>query len=654
MSAVDATEGGSGGIEVSYSTIASSRTTATLSITSSSSSEALDCFVHVHEKGKHTVRCKICGTYPEIVKRYFSNNKLPSITLQCGTKYLKRVTEEHLKSKYHLECVKTHKMSQLEFSPTQNSTIDSIISRANKSKADYIGKLMLSVYNDAKRLNLSAWSWPSRFVSFESGNAFDSDAQTETTVPPQLSLQYINPPSHLKMLSTIVRSDEKKLIKKIQDCRALSLRVDGSIDRTQIDKIYVIAKITTAEGIMEQIFLGVAGQKKSGASGLFEAVMSAIDDNLGEGFHEFVFASMSSICTDGHNVNTGSRHSLWKFVEDKAKECGSTKTIIKIWCASHRSDLSWKDFVRSFTQIKKTLSTLSSISSYFNQSATKQTAVKDMAEKKGLKLLKFPKLFEIRWTEYTYKLVRNVLMLWHILVQFFTAADPKDKQAKGFLVFILRYRNLKLMTFMADLLQMYQRFQKKTQSSDLHLVSLHDSVNELIDAIDRLKISPTPGGYEDELEKTVITNEMGEKFLKDFELTTVITGRHVSTDAIYLDRDTMCQSLIDFLRERFISEEGFVDVTRLFIQLQERANISEVHKVIGQDLDLSEMYYQYNELVNCVDVENYRRCGLLKLVEILFSKSDLFPEIALCFARILTATPSSSDVERANKCEQFN
>lgn len=46
------------------------------------------------------------------------------------------------------------------------------------------------------------------------------------------------------------------------------------------------------------------------------------------------------------------------------------------------------------------------------------------------------------------------------------------------------------------------------------------------------------------------------------------------------------------------------------------------------------MFYQYNELINCVDVEKYRRCGL-------------FRKIAFSFVRILAATPSSSDVKRA-------
>lgn len=38
--------------------------------------------------------------------------------------------------------------------------------------ANHIGKLMIQVYNDAKRLGLTAYSWPSRHVSGQASNEF--------------------------------------------------------------------------------------------------------------------------------------------------------------------------------------------------------------------------------------------------------------------------------------------------------------------------------------------------------------------------------------------------------------------------------------------------------------------------------------------------
>lgn len=69
----------------------------------------------------------------------------------------------------------------------------------------------------------------------------------------------INPKSHAEILESIVDADSKKsFIKtKIESALAVSLRVDGSVDRTNMDKIYVLAKIVNEIGKLELIFLGV-------------------------------------------------------------------------------------------------------------------------------------------------------------------------------------------------------------------------------------------------------------------------------------------------------------------------------------------------------------------------------------------------------------
>lgn len=46
----------------------------------------------------------------------------------------------------------------------------------------------------------------------------------------------------------IVNADTDSLKSKIVDCLALSIRTDGSVDRLQIDKIYVLGKFITKNG----------------------------------------------------------------------------------------------------------------------------------------------------------------------------------------------------------------------------------------------------------------------------------------------------------------------------------------------------------------------------------------------------------------------
>lgn len=43
---------------------------------------------------------------------------------------------------------------------------------------------------------------------------------------------------------------------KLKTKLALSLRVDGSVDRTQIDNIHVMAKIISTNGHSELVFIG--------------------------------------------------------------------------------------------------------------------------------------------------------------------------------------------------------------------------------------------------------------------------------------------------------------------------------------------------------------------------------------------------------------
>lgn len=67
---------------------------------------------------------------------------------------------------------------------------------------------------------------------------------------------------------------------------ASSIRVDGSVDRSQIDKIYIMLKILTAQGDFELLFLAIGNQTEHGAIGLFEAVKQGIITILGEEMNE--------------------------------------------------------------------------------------------------------------------------------------------------------------------------------------------------------------------------------------------------------------------------------------------------------------------------------------------------------------------------------
>lgn len=242
-----------------------------------------------------------------MIVKQFCSKKPPPITTGSGTRYRKEVLDEHLKSSFHNECMKAARIDSTK--TIDKAPTDKAINKAHKQMLDYVGKLCIKIYNDANGLNLSAWSWPSRYVAAEVSHSFDSSVTpTKCIILSNSKLQYVNPKGHLELMSAIVSSFRNDFLAKIKNCIAISLRADGSVDMTQIDKIYVLGKIINADGYLELVFLGVANQNKRHASGLMDAVNDALQDTFGD--PKIVYEKVSSICTDGTNINTGDKKSL--------------------------------------------------------------------------------------------------------------------------------------------------------------------------------------------------------------------------------------------------------------------------------------------------------------------------------------------------------
>lgn len=311
---------------------------------------------------------------PNIVKLNSDNNKVAPLATIEGCRYRQRYVSEHFQTKYHKAC----KMA-INVPAVTKGSIEFHFSKADEKIASHLTKLLFEIYVDAKKLTSSAHSWPARFVGAEAGRSFDWNDAEASTVSSALNLQYVNQPSHLNLLTTIVQSDKQHFHEKITNSIACSIRIDGSVDRFQIDKIYIMLVIITANGEKELTFLGIGEQTNRGAAGLFEAVKKGMIENLGDEMYAAVMKNISSICTDGTNTNTGEKQSLWSHFEDEIRRINSVLPLTKVWCSSHRMELVWKDACRAHSIIEKTLNELSSISSYFHQSGLRTNALKKIA-----------------------------------------------------------------------------------------------------------------------------------------------------------------------------------------------------------------------------------------------------------------------------------
>ena len=157
--------------------------------------------IHVHRDGRHYAYCATCCKHPEIVRMHGHKSRLPTIATESGTVYRKNIVFEHLASIWHREamkCDRLNKLSSVEIS--LQAPLDQLISKGNEAIANKVGNLMVSVYNDAKRLTLSGWSWPSRVVASQRGCNFVYNEQCSTAVD-EVDLQYVNPSSHRMFLT---------------------------------------------------------------------------------------------------------------------------------------------------------------------------------------------------------------------------------------------------------------------------------------------------------------------------------------------------------------------------------------------------------------------------------------------------------------------
>lgn len=200
-------------------------------------------------------------------------NHIPTICSELGTAPRKELLKNQLQSVEHVECVKVFQLSKLTTDKIKKiAPMDKCISQQNKKLANKIGRFMCTIFNDAKHGTLSAWSWPSREIVDLKRKHLDLAKEFQPFVPEEGDLQYINPTNYTEFLKCIVQADVIYLKNKLDKCLAISLRVDGSVDRSQIDNIHILVKIITENGDPEMLFIGFEEPEIKGAIGHFNAI----------------------------------------------------------------------------------------------------------------------------------------------------------------------------------------------------------------------------------------------------------------------------------------------------------------------------------------------------------------------------------------------
>jgi hypothetical protein len=608
------------------------------------------------------------------VKLLSIKHKVPAVAQESGTIYREATVIDHFKTAYHEAAKKAY--ARLSLQPAavlKSSSIGRSILTANEHLANKVGALMTVVYNDAKRLTLSGNSFPSRIVAGKLSTSFNvlEDVQADR----KIDLQYVSPNGHRDFLRCIVESNREEFAKRLLvDALALSLRCDGSVDRTQIDKLYVMIKALDANGEEHLYFLGADEPDERGSKGMCAALQTACNKTIGVAGFDSLLVKTSSIVTDGATANTGSKGGLWTLLDETRIQAydrihKSDKThkkpviqgqksqlcpLMKFWCAVHRSNLAWESVTSSVSDVKLILQQLASISTFFHRSGLRTRELRKIAEDNNYNLVSLPRTFEVRWTEFTNSLLTAVLRSWQSLVTYFRSSD--EKAASGFFRFLTDLDNLKIIAFLTDILTVFSRYQKQLQDDTLTIVDVGSHTDKVKAKLANLKTTPLLGGWVQTLNELIVkTDDSGivRLLLYDVELHTE-TRRRKQHHTLVTDRrdstaimNEVSDSLIEFLAQRFASDQNLLDILVPFVKLQNDANLSAVHSLVCCDLNLQNFALEYGDLMDLDNIDSLRKMHLKQLIATLVkSNTDNFSTIIKVFARVLAAKPHSADVER--------
>ena len=354
------------------------------------------CIVNVSKSGKSRYVCELCFKFKDtIAKTMYTEAKFqPFVRLMepyCDFQNCKNI--------FPLKFIKNHAVlkmfrKSLMLKRRQKIEIGMCISNQNTALCNRIGSLMIEVFNNCKRGTISAWSWPSIHISNTMSSEFDMGSPHVTYNPPPGIFSYVTPMQHADLLSYIVSGHKPELLTKIKSTLDVSLAIDGSVDRFQLDNKYVKCKINTSEGEQEDLFLGFSGSTERKTKRYVSAVKEAVSFTI---TWKDLFDNITCIVTDGESLNFGEHNSLWKVLQDERSYSTSNPTLplIKIWCAAHRSDLAFGKVAKTVKEVNLLISDACGLSTFSQTSAVRTKELEMTGSHHDLKVNTFQNILKL-------------------------------------------------------------------------------------------------------------------------------------------------------------------------------------------------------------------------------------------------------------------
>lgn len=179
-------------------------------------------------------------------------------------------------------------------------------------------------------------------------------------------------------------------------------------------------------------------------------------------------------------------------------------------------------------------------------------------------------------------------------------------ECKGYYDFLTKFENMKLISAFADILSVFAHYQKKLQSDSITMLDISKQTLSVKQKLDGLKQIDLIGGWVSTLNENLKNLNEDEntiqlhgiklkcekpKRLRQHHL--FVTERR-SADSIINDA---IESLKNFLDERLSLDDTIVTSTTPFVTSQPEADLEEVHKTWGSDLNLEFLGHEYNDIL---------------------------------------------------------
>lgn len=124
--------------------------------------------------------------------------------------------------------------------------------------------------------------------------------------------------------------------------------------------------------------------------------------------------------------------------------------FIKIWCGVHRSDLAFTSVSKTIPEVQCAIQDAVALATYFHTSGMRTKEMEELAAANGFRVMRIPKYFEVRWTEFTYRLFNSILCSWRAVVKYLQTS--KENSAKGHLSTWTDKTKLHIVCLIADVL----------------------------------------------------------------------------------------------------------------------------------------------------------------------------------------------------------